>query len=984
MIKKIAPLFTILFLMVIFFLSFLSVSADRGNQERLFSSTLTPNVQQAQLVPLLPNSQTLAIAQTGALSEVVKLRTITSKHYQLGPNLYQAEISPFPIHYKDANGNWQEIDTQPVARLEGGFEVEASNVKMIFPDQLQTGLVVNATIYPASQVDQKQLVVSSQVKPDPATLFKDSPTIGKATQNPPLMLPLQWQPQHLAYANDLGSTDPFFQFAGMSVRAVEKGVEYFQGLDNITAAFQPTAIGFIQRLQFAALSNGASSAFAQGMTKLEYTVHVKLSSDIQFYSRGVQQTGNFSTDVLELRDKAGNTLMIAPAFQLRDQTTTRTSPRVHYRVERLADGIALIAELPLDWLTDPNRKYPVTAESFVVIQSVSTNSFSSLQDTFIWECFPATTYGSDPNMYVGMYVDSFGCGGAGAERALVQWLVDSLPQGAMISHQVWGGQSESQLWRLPGWDAGGDAITIGTHRMVTPWSGDGATWLNSTGDIAWTQPGAENNYLTTQESAVSVSTGGAEGYISMGPLDSLIGAWHTNQYYTPWGDPNYGVVYKSTSESTPDLDRAFGQFEYGNAPLLSVTYFDDAFFATLIPNADHYMPRAPSPDYFQINNEAGWRAVGIRPLDGRSDYDLFLSPSPSFAFANNVASSVKVGSTPDFIVINPNVSATLYPWIAQWEGTGLYYLRYATPSGTLDLGGTTLINGTAFNYSVLSVYQANLTAGQNYQITLNIPSGDADLGLALIAPTAAGGNSYMSRDEAVAQSDKSTFGGIEEIIYSPSVSGQYGVVVWNNGSTQDSNYILSLQGVSPDLRVHLPIIFRNYVPPLSPLTNGSFETGAFSPWTRGGPGGPMVASVVANPLSSCFSGSYTAMLGTPGQLKNNTIPIGEVNFVQQFHVPPGSSQLIFKYQVFSYDIIKGSSGRLYDRFEVTINNTPVLTDGNPDGSSDGKILWQSGCQTGSLNVSAFAGQNITLKFSVYNLTYPSYNTWAYVDNVQVQ
>jgi hypothetical protein len=964
-------LFTVLGSAVLFTLSLLSVSADRGEQQA-FSTPVPspfPDTQPWQLVAV---EEHLVTGSTGTPTEAVERRTATSKHYQLAPHLFRAEISSMPVHYRDAAGQWQDINTRPVPQPGGGFRVESSNVKMTFPQKLQAGLELNATIYSAEvHPDRTGLLV--QEKPDPALLFKNNVITRQTTQNLAINLPLQWLPQSMAYANEFGATMPLLQFQEMASTATENSVSYGLATSTFALEFQPTTIGFVQRLHFAAPPTDLTAAVAEGMTKLTYRVGVKAPPNVHLYTQGVLAPDSFVTRQLELRSDTGDTLLIAPALQLRDQVVSNTSPETFYQVERLPDGFALEVQLPIDWLADPNRQYPVIAESAIVIQNIATNSFNSIADTYISECSPTTNFGPNDTMWVG----NFGCSGAGQERSLVVWEVESLPAKAV----VFGGQTESRLWRRPSFDAGTGTITIATHRLYSPWIFNEATWLNRISSKTWRQPGAEDDYLTSPEATVGVATGGVEGYISMGPLDNLVGAWHTEEYFAPWGDPNRGVIYKSVNESLVDVHRAFGQNAYGNRAVLFVTYYDDPFndFLPINPNTNFSMPRAPSPDYFRLNNVSGWRAFGIRPLDNRSDYDLFLSSSSNVT-ASIVATATKSGNVPDFVMIRPSVAAPLYPWVIQWEGAGPYYYRYAIQEGTLDLGGTNLINGTAGTFTVLSVYQANLAAGKEYQLVLNVTSGDADLGLGLFSPTSFG--DFMPRGRAAALSDSPVFGGSETVFFSPSADGQYGIAIWNNGGTQDSNYQLKLQLVK---KTHLPVVLKNFAPPGGPFTNGTFETGFFTPWNKADLGGPMVASVVGNLSPGCFAGGFTARLGTPGQQPNNTIPIGEVNFAQYFRVPAGASQLLFKYQVFSYDIIQGaSSGRFYDRFEVAINDAPVLISGNPAGSTNGTTLWPSGCQSGSINISAFAGQDITLKFSVYNLTYPSYNTWAFVDDVRIQ
>lgn len=58
---------------------------------------------------------------TGALQEIVVLRTETSKHWQNEDGSYTAEIFAGPIHYKDIDNTWKEIDTTIAASARDGY-----------------------------------------------------------------------------------------------------------------------------------------------------------------------------------------------------------------------------------------------------------------------------------------------------------------------------------------------------------------------------------------------------------------------------------------------------------------------------------------------------------------------------------------------------------------------------------------------------------------------------------------------------------------------------------------------------------------------------------------------------------------------------------------------------------------------------------------------------------------------------------------------
>ena len=988
MAKKSFQLAAVFALVVLFFLSLLPVSADPGKQGATVDPTPTPTLE--ELRPLLPglDRQPAAVRQADASSEAVELRTATSKHYRLGPNLYRADISAAPRHYQDAAGSWLDIDTGPVARAEGGFSVEANNVNIVFPETLnQSGFEVNATTYPFQAGPREVSAGAKRKKPTAAELAQNALATNQGQQiGSSIELPLRWQPLYLVYAGDSGPISSVLPAIESPATAVGDHVEYAQAFDNTTLTFQATVLGFSQQLHFTALPAEAPAE----ATRLEYAVQVNVPAGVQLYADGAAQSGDsFTTNRLELRDQAGNLLLFLAAPQLHDGTISRINPQGQFRIERSGDSLTLIAELPLAWLTDPGRQFPVTAEfNAIFALGLTTQLLPFFQDTWIYQCAPNGGV-SSAVMWVGRFAGT-GCS-PGIERSLVQWTTSSLPQDAMIFDDPGGfGPTQSALWRLPSLDSGVGTQTIGTHRLLfAPWDFANATWLNRTATNAWTQPGAEQDYLLVPEDVVGLPAGGSPGFVGMGAVDSLVGSWHTWQYFEPWGNDNTGVIYRSRTETGSNQDRAFAQIGFSgpiSAPMLSVTYFTDTVLS-ITPNVNFFLPRAPSPDYFSIGTDSSWRAIGIRAVDGGSDYDLFLSPTSNFDFSNVTTASLEIGSAPDFIVVRPDIVSPLFPWAAQWEGTGRYYQRYATSAGTLTPGG--MINGSAMTFTVLSVYQVNLNTGFNYEITLDTTSGTQDLGLGLFAPAAAGGSPQMAKKSAVKQADSAGFGADEKLVFTPQTNGTYGLVVWNNGGTQNSNYKLSLketplQQVPRDL--FLPVVLKSVQLDFPPPANLNFETGSFSPWYKQDVGGPLVANVVQNNASvpaGCFSGSFLARLGTPGQLAENTIPIGETYFEQRFNVPAGKSQLIFKYWAFSYDIIQGNTtGRSYDKFQVTVDGNPVVIAGNPAGSSDGKTLWQSGCK--SFTVPVTAGKNVILRFSVFNETNFRFNSWAFVDDVSVQ
>ncbi len=654
----------------------------------------------------------------------------------------------------------------------------------------------------------------------------------------------------------------------------------------------------------------------------------------------------------------------------------------------------------VDLLASPKKLFP-------------DNLMPLTQEAWLWECADGTM----PAGIMRLGYRSTGSCKTGQERAVLQWNLDSLPITAVIAFPANSvgipdslkGATVARLWRWPISGTGSGAVNIAAHRLFFPWTADGVTWQTRTISETWLESGGgDSDYLATAEDTVAIPPSGSAGYLEVGSLANAVGAWQNNRIFSQlpglcaspyqcWGNPNNGVLYRATN-STPDsdLDRAFANgADEATAPILSITYFD----VPMIPpqNKSFLIPRAPSPDYYEITVPAtNWTALAIQPLvsQARSDYNLVLlhqlggSITTLLADTNLIKSSYRRGSKPDFVVMSPGMATKLYPVVATAEGTGAYYIKHINPSTPLALGQS--LNLSVISTTLLNLYDLNLTAGIHYTIRLANISGNADVGLALFKP---GFSTAFAIQDAVVVADSGTAGQSEQLSYVPLTSGSYALTVFNNDlNSSPSNFQLSLDKF--ESLAYLPAVLKQEPPtptpePEKPVPlNGDFENGTLDNWTSHNPGAPLVASVVAKPTGSCFGGNSTARLGTPTDSNNNVkIPIDQaVSLKQSFTVPKNGSQLTFNYQVFSYDIVKNSKGEIFDYFSVTINDTPKIDPmGNPAASLPGGVLklWSSPCQAATIDISQYAGQTITLKFLVLNGVYDDRNSWAYVDDVKV-
>jgi hypothetical protein len=873
--------------------------------------------------------------------EIVARRSAYAKHYQLGPQQYRAVISAAPMHYLDENGRWQDIDTDITKLPDGTFASEANSVKMHFPARLGPAgtITADATAYPVTAPAwQRAGVQVAQEEPvDVAASARDFSVV--------------WTPQAMAFSDEEGHTTLIANVAATDGDVHDNVIRYPEAFPHTTEEFKVLPAGFKHNLILSALPQLPGDS----MSTLDYSGELTLPPEIGLFVDGVEQKGDFTTGSnVELRDQQGETLGYLMAPYAYEQDDPRQMVQGTHAIHREVGSITLTVHIPLVWLTDPNRTYPVVIDPALYIGFWS--------DTTIVQGQPDGNGGSLEHMYVGYDPNPNWL----AERGLVIWDVGVLPEEATIN------SAHTELYLL--YYLGTSACEIRTHRVTSSWLWNQVTWNERYSGANWSTPGGD--YDPTPAATVSVGIN-FDNWINMGDITNLVRDWNDGTYV------NYGVLYKKDTESgVVAHDRWFAQYSYGDGsyrPRLIVDYTFTGSITTLSAytpqthsapaNEDYYVHEAPAEWY--------WRSIGVRPPSD-ADYDIELYSNGDFW--NMWAASWYGTGSVDFVVISGYAAdAVRYPKVVWYSGSGNYQIEFAPWSE--DLGEGTYGPYTMNPSNVLRTWDFQGTAGTTYRFTVQPTSGNADLGVALYAPSSAGGYDYMGRGNAVASADSAGAGGTETMVYTVGSDVWYGLVVWNNGATSSTQFTITIRKTRS---VYVPLITKSYVPACPSFSNGGFETGNLSPWSSEATGGLPAPVVAANPDGGCFSGSWTARLGAVGG-PSDKVPTGEISSEQCFTVPQGASEVRFKYRMYSYGIMQGATtGNLYDTFEVSVNGQNVLQTGNPAPSSDGSTLWDSGCQQKSTSIASYAGGNVTLRFSVHHYNDPAFHTWVYVDDVTVQ
>ena len=213
----------------------------------------------------------------------------------------------------------------------------------------------------------------------------------------------------------------------------------------------------------------------------------------------------------------------------------------------------------------------------------------------------------------------------------------------------------------------------------------------------------------------------------------------------------------------------------------------------------------------------------------------------------------------------------------------------------------------------------------------------------------------------------------------------------------------------PDIisKVFLPKLAYNFYP----LVNGAFEAGT-SGWSFVNAGLPasLTSGPALNPITGLNdpyipAGRNSAFLGNPDYPCSLTgVPLGYAAVEQIITVPDGPDvgqvELTFDYIIYSQDVSPVVMADGNDQFAVYVtagNNLQMLFEDNNrvntnlsclnwrrvpgvENVRDGEI---DGWATGSVDLTAFAGMNVTLSFRNYNRLDGWYNTYTYLDNIQL-
>jgi hypothetical protein len=720
-------------------------------------------------------------------AEVVERRTATSKHFYLGNGRYQARISAAPIHYRDAEGTWQEIDTTLRPQTKGVYAVEANGLRAYLPARSGGVVKVAGQVYPQAESPPTTLSTGEVGSKKEET----TPLLPAATRTlPPVDVSLSWQPVAWRYADAAGSLDDLAAVQPVDGQVEGDTITYEGMLPQVNESYRVIPNGLKHQLTLLGPPRPPAGGLTGDIT-LDYVGTIELPAGLALYADGTVQAGDFTTNgAIEVRDREGHPLLVLMAPVAYEAENPLEAVGGSYAVWWEGDRLWLAWRTPAAWLLATERRYPV-------ILDPTANIWPPTEDSFMWGGSPDTNYGSLDQFYVGYTPFT-------ARRGLVRWSdLSAIPAYALIDDSF---SADVRVW-INQTGRGGDdnnSRTVGLYRVTRSWTESGVTWNRYNGTSNWTIPGGDYDSTLLASTSVGIGTG-VQVWQNL-TLRDVVALWRTNALgYV--GEPNYGLLLRYTSETGSEV-KWFGSRENsGWKPELDVTYTTGPRALT---DQTPVQRRVPSPDYYSIPSSGYWQAVGIRASDSSADYDLRLYSDSNYS--SLLDGSYYVGGYVDFVVIDQDApNATRYPLVYSWDGTGSYQIEYLQriayfPSGINP--GDSYGPYTMGTSSVIRLWTLGLTAGSENCVSVEPTSGDARLGVAVFAPGTSP-NYYFGRSQALAQAVATTGGSKVNLNYTaPSTTGVYGLVVWNESPNTTSSFYL--EGCEDENKVFLPIVLKDH------------------------------------------------------------------------------------------------------------------------------------------------------------------------------
>jgi RHS repeat-associated protein len=361
--------------------------------------------------------------------EITSLRTATSKTYLNEDGTYTAEISQTPIHYKDKQNKWVDIDNNLVSNSkEDVYQNKANSFQTKFAKQEKQGS-------PVMQVADDDHTAAMELEPLDQNGQEPANVKGEVKDN------------SIEYPNVFSNVN----------------LKYTVGSDRVKEDIvykEKPKDGFPSQFTYKLNIKGL---YVKEVGGILYLYDTKTDKPIYY----------FSTPIMYDSYKPKGFKAINESESIPEEAI---SYDVKLTYETKGNNLYLHVIPNKKWLEDPNRIYPITIDPTIV--KIQSNSY--VEDTNLRSGFPTQTGGNDLELGAG-----FAAGSNNVIRSLLKFDLSSIPGGTTIL------SSSVNLWLSSA--SSDTPINISLYKVTKDWIENQASWnyAKTSPSTAWTNKGGD-------------------------------------------------------------------------------------------------------------------------------------------------------------------------------------------------------------------------------------------------------------------------------------------------------------------------------------------------------------------------------------------------------------------------------------------------------------------------------------------------------------
>ncbi len=324
------------------------------------------------------------------VSEVNELREEAVKHFRMSDGSYLLVEYNEPVHYQDADEEWQEIDN---TLWKDGAEYVSENgaVRKAFSATLASGKLfeisyrnhgLSMTLLEQTSAAEEQEEHASETgepapeaeaEADQAITGEDNPVAEAAEAVDAAVEAPQETPEHETDAPT--EAIRFVPVAAEQVQAVVENPRTVRKAAGQMSRDEGVAVDkIVSRVRYADVLEHTSLAYSSHGNNIKESILIQEKRDAYSYAFGLGLT-NVTPALQEdgsvyLNDAENNTVFVIPAPWMQDANGI-TSDQVEYTLTETEDGWVLTVTADAEWLNAEDRVFPVSLDPSVVLQGSS-------------------------------------------------------------------------------------------------------------------------------------------------------------------------------------------------------------------------------------------------------------------------------------------------------------------------------------------------------------------------------------------------------------------------------------------------------------------------------------------------------------------------------------------------------------------------------------------------------------------------------------